>query len=240
VKALRSEDKAMASMPKYQIVAILSDLGFRPCEIASTLYPEEKNRKKALTRVTSMLWRLKRKNTYHVMEKPLRNYVSNNVMYNSDGDPKVAYDSVYYPKLPQNAPFSDGTLDIKSRKMWANEFERQRAEYEQLLYYLYNAVLRRADDDMKTMWQSIKLVFLETFREFYDKFHVKYYHSKRRKYVKEATAAYIYYVFFFALKDFYEFLRLRRLLVKRILGMVRDKDKYEQVKKEVITLFAKY
>ena len=230
----------MATMPKYQIAMILDDLGFRPSEIASTLYPDERDRNKAVIRVCALLWKYKRKVKCMVKENSSKSYRAPPVIENGNGD-YVVFDSRYYPGFGEShAPVSNGTSTIRERKLWANEFERQMAEYEQLLYFLYNAVFRRVDDDAKSMWQSVKIVFLETFREFYSRFHVKYYHSRKRKYVKALTAAYVYYVFFFGLRNYYEYATQRRLFVKRLLGMVRNIGEFEKAKKEVINLFYKY
>ena len=296
---MRSEDKAMASMPKYQIAAILHDLGFSLSEIASTLYPDEKNRKKAINRANNLLWYLRRKSIFGSMVKSRKIDETDGSMYDgSNVTITIANESRYYPHYDA-APFSDGTLDIDEQKkyylgskrvqkyvkkqkeelskIWKlykkhkvpyamvsearkklkeaekgieklkengvldeNEYERQKKEYEELLYFLYNLVCRRVDDSMHTMWLNIKLVFYRTFPYFWKKYHEKYFHHRKRKTLKEATAAYVYLVFFFALWDYHEFKHVRAKLSNIIYRMVKKPEKVKTIRDELMPLFGEY
>lgn len=225
---------ASSDMPLYVKAALLFELGFRPAEIARSIYRDlhEKDPKKATNRVIALL--------HYSMNSVQRLYDCENSMTN---EPMITAFSRSF--LHHEVTVVEGTLGVVMRKINSSREDRYLEELSQFLRLIYQesglaerdfdrAVLVFADNLLRSKAKG--LLDLEE-----EKPHVK------RSYVKitPRAAALVYACLFVATYNLPAARDLHREILRRIehyLGL-RVKKPRELLVKELETIlpaFAKY
>ncbi len=211
---------------------LLREFGLRPWEIAASIYniPNWKKlplgtRRKLVNRVIKLLWRAEKR----------YDKLRSRGMTNGGYDEIVIDQSGGIRNLDQWSPEQDGTFDIVMRKRLArSDQEKYMAEYERLLFFVYDRTFSEIDDFARSIWNRIKLVHSHLFDMYWHRTHRKLVFNKDR--IPEVAAAYVYIVFFAALYNTAFFFSYRTRLLGLLDNFVRDKDLFRKKVEELLPL----
>ena len=214
------------SRPKYQIAAMLRDLGFRPCEIAKFMYPEiyKVDKRKGITLACQLL-NYARKQLFSKYDKDVFEVFDDSKYVSSRSDHDFPFRNNSVPKIKLRK--------IRHFKQLLSFEERIKFDLEEILHFIYMRCIREHDYD-GIIWGYIKHLNSKLYKKIFNKRIV----FNRFGHLPVTVSAYVYLIFYCSLVWHRNHLLLR--FYKLFIRYVKDEQAFRKKIQELLPLFANY